>query len=198
MDKYDIDDLIKTIEFGSLKDVVLKLNDVNVSRLKGPGKTTLITYSAIFQRKEIFDYLMTVDKNINAVDESNKTALHHVCGEEFGDFSYYINKLVNSGASVESLDEDGQTPLFIACSNENLSSVKELIKLGADVHNRGELNCSPLVAPTSNEIVMLLVENGADVNSTDEDGDTALDIYANTELRQFLVAKGALSSKDLR
>jgi len=50
---------------------------------------------------------------------------------------------VEHGADVNKEDQDGETPLFKACSIGNEAIVKYLIKCGVDVNKRNRYNETP-------------------------------------------------------
>jgi hypothetical protein len=88
--------------------------------------------------------------------------------------------LIAAGAEVDkAMTDDGATPLYVACSRGQLEVVLALIAAGADVNSaRTDSGLTPLMSTTfgdttSLEVAQLLVCHGADLNTTDDDGDTA-------------------------
>jgi hypothetical protein len=69
--------------------------------------------------------------------------------------------LIDHGANINAQDDDGYTPLIVAC-------YKGLA-----------------------DIAQLLIEKGADVNAKDHEGLTALRLAENDDLKQLLQAHGA-------
>ena len=64
---------------------------------------------------------------------------------------------------------EGKTPLFYTCKQDNTDAVEYLILKGAKV-NKGT---NPLISVISNEnwvIAKILISNGIDINTKDEDG----------------------------
>lgn len=92
-----------------------------------------------------------------------------------------VLKLINEeGLDVNSKSSDGDTPLLIAVTNNNLDLVRMLLDAGADVNIRNESQESTLhvffhdgVLRNIN-ILRLLLKVGADPYAKDEGGDTAL------------------------
>ncbi len=96
--------------------------------------------------------------------------------------------LQNHGASVDPLDDNGHTPLHIACLTENATMVTFLLARNASVHIFSRQGATPLhLASKRNNasIIHLLVNSGADVNLPDiQDHDTPLHeaAYAGADL----------------
>ena len=76
---------------------------------------------------------------------------------------------LNSGAEVNSRNEDGRTPLHMAASNENPEVLTLLLDAGADVDARNVDGVTPLfyaIGTSENpEIVNVLLDAGADANA---------------------------------
>jgi ankyrin repeat protein len=81
--------------------------------------------------------------------------------------------------SIDCVDDDGNTPLFLAIKdNENTSLVKLFLKYGANVNhkNKENKNALRLAIDTVNvlSIIEEVIEYGADVNEVDEYGHSPL------------------------
>lgn len=126
---------------------------------------------------------------------------------QYGDLEY-VNALISQGADVNTSDEDGDTPLHLACDYGHVEIVKALIKTGADVNAKEwgggstPLHCA--VRAKSLEIVEVLLESGADVNAIEwiGEGCTPLHLAAFdklVEIAELLIKHGAdIESKDDR
>jgi ankyrin repeat protein len=80
-----------------------------------------------------------------------------------------IKLLINNGADVNAINNDGYTPLMVALSNNYDKDIIELlINNGADVNAINDYWNTPLIyALTSindKDIIQLLLDNGADNN----------------------------------
>ena len=85
-----------------------------------------------------------------------------------------ISRLIKDGAKVNSLDEYGVSPLAYAVALLHPELVEFLIDNGADVNLPNKDGQTPIFFATNFEIFELLVDAGADVNHQAPDGGTAL------------------------
>ncbi|WP_395052932.1 ankyrin repeat domain-containing protein [Flavobacterium sp.] len=99
------------------------------------------------------------------------------------------------------VNDEGYSPLVLACYRGNNEVAKFLIENGSDINGNSKMG-TPLMASIvkgNNEIAKLLIENKADVNSTDANGTTAL-IYAtnfkNYEIVSLLIKADADYNKE--
>eukprot|EP00903_Cladosiphon_okamuranus_P019236 g17689.t1 len=86
--------------------------------------------------------------------------------------------LLEKGADKDALDFDGRTPLAWAVDEGHLAVAETLLAAGADINRRGhEHSGSPLHDAASSghdEMVTLLLKEGAEKDATDEVGQTPL------------------------
>ncbi|KAK3338835.1 ankyrin repeat-containing domain protein [Neurospora tetraspora] len=104
-----------------------------------------------------------------------------------------IEKLVARGAALEARDCPGDTPLIAAVQNLNLPAVKALIKAGADIHATNSLGRNVLMQAidgpqmpmrssswvnigTLSRVLRELLNNGAKIDHTDNQGNTLLHV----------------------
>jgi ankyrin repeat protein len=92
--------------------------------------------------------------------------------------------LINYGADVNAQDETGKTPIFYASQNADLNITKLLLNNDANVKDNPEL-LNIAVFSECTETVEVLLEHGADVNTSDKRGRTALHFTALGEDREF-------------
>ena len=98
-------------------------------------------------------------------------------------------QVVTSIKEINYQDEDGNSPILVACANDNPFLVSLYIKLGADVNLRNENNESPLmhaIANNNEKLVKYLIEKGADINAQTNDGKSVLDFAMETENKQII------------
>ena len=93
--------------------------------------------------------------------------------------------------------------LLVAVYTDNISEVKEVLSLGADIEALNRIGNTPLMTAASFEqieMVRFLIEHGADVNLINCNGDTALMRACwngHTDTVQLLIEHGAdISLKD--
>lgn len=103
--------------------------------------------------------------------DSGCSALHNAADNHLS--SSVIEFLIKNGADIDAKDEDGNTPLMKLCSNMllELENARLLIKAGADISHKNDEEYSALGIICKHvgnaELVELLVEQGLDVNATE-------------------------------
>ncbi len=113
-----------------------------------------------------------------------------------------VERLIDEGADINSVNEEGQTLLHMAviCSRNDM--VELLIRKGADIDINAKDSYSrwtPLHAACANslyksEIALTLIRNGADINARAKDEITPLHEAArggNVDVVELLIARGA-------
>ncbi|CAG5088656.1 Similar to Ank2: Ankyrin-2 (Mus musculus) [Cotesia congregata] len=143
---------------------------------------TLITHSIIYKNVNVVKLLLEYDvitktshrfiKNIifyaSASDnlEIIELILENL-GKIFGKMSERIKSFVNNKYSQGCYS--GYTPLHMACRNKNLSCVEFFIQNGADDFAQASDGAQAIhvavIIPKNEEIIKLLLENGANVNA---------------------------------
>ncbi|GFP96849.1 ankyrin repeat domain-containing protein 50 [Phtheirospermum japonicum] len=110
-----------------------------------------------------------------------------------------LETLLEKGASINSRDHYGLTPLHVAAIKGNKDAVTKLVEFGADVDCRDAEGHTPLhlaVQGGSVEVVEILLVRGASVNARTKKGATPLYIARLMEyedITRLLVEKGAVS-----
>ncbi|KAH7308422.1 hypothetical protein B0I35DRAFT_380188, partial [Stachybotrys elegans] len=88
-----------------------------------------------------------------------------------------VGLLLSNGASTNSRNKNGSTPLSLASQNGHEAVVKTLLEGGADVNASDEDGWTSLMIASRNghrAVVEALIANGADVNASNKDGWTSL------------------------
>jgi ankyrin repeat protein len=88
-----------------------------------------------------------------------------------------VERLIASGAGLETLDSEGKTPLMNAVYYKHPGVTAFLLGKGADVNAKEPNGWSPLMLASmagDSEIVKMLIDAGADVNIKTNDGETPL------------------------
>jgi ankyrin repeat protein len=131
---------------------------------------------------ELREWMLT-QGTLTARDSDRKeTALHYAA--RLG-LDGYIGRMVQLGADTEALNEDWETPLFIAVQNDSVSTIRALLDAGASIHARNRLGNSVLHAAVRNSLntAETLIARGARINSQALDGKTALHRAVEESLR---------------
>ncbi len=133
------------------------------------------------------------DIDINAVNDMGVTALHMAV--ESANIRI-TEMLIKAGADIEERDNNGDTFLHMAARQKKIQLVHILVKNGIDVSAANKFGETPLICACkaneyqkpSSDIVSLLLEYGAEVDTLDAAGHTALH-YANAYGAPGIVAK---------
>ncbi|XP_067652901.1 ankyrin repeat domain-containing protein 50-like [Haliotis asinina] len=89
-----------------------------------------------------------------------------------------VKFLVDRGANVSLVNEEGDNILHLACAGGDLETVKLILSLKAvDINSRGDLSKTPVMVAAHgghSDVVEFLVDRGANVSLVDSDGDNVL------------------------
>lgn len=105
---------------------------------------------------------------------------------------------------IETLDENGHTGLMRAALLGDTTQVQMFLDLGGIINRKGGMKKTALLLACEQEepeVVRLLLQNGADVNVWDEDGNTPLHIatlYSSKETVELLLQNGAAWQVEIR
>jgi len=144
---------------------------------------TLLMQAAAVGREDIVDMLISLECDVNVVNEDGLSALFYAARD--GN-SIIIKKLIDSSISK---DYYGRTPLMFARSVE---AFRTLIKKFDINEKDGEGNTLlHYWVNEDREIFRFLLNNGAEPNITDNDGNTPLMFVDNYEQAVQLIEKGA-------
>eukprot|EP00607_Mallomonas_marina_P004181 CAMPEP_0182427716 /NCGR_PEP_ID=MMETSP1167-20130531/19007_1 /TAXON_ID=2988 /ORGANISM="Mallomonas Sp, Strain CCMP3275" /LENGTH=309 /DNA_ID=CAMNT_0024610155 /DNA_START=157 /DNA_END=1087 /DNA_ORIENTATION=+ len=139
-----------------------------------------------FEDLDLLAHALEVDpESIEIVEEASDhfSPLSMACRQPF---RAAVSYLISCGANINARDINEETPLFAAVAtdgadalftNADIEIVKILISEGADVNTQNKKLYTPLMLACRygrRDIALLLLENGARVEMTDNEGDTAL------------------------
>jgi ankyrin repeat protein len=108
-----------------------------------------------------------------------------------------VQLMLEKGANVAAVDEDGNDPLNLAAAKGHRSIVSMLWDKGADPRIKNKLGHPALLSAAMgghDEVIAVLLDRGADIETTDSDGNTTLmsavmDGYA--KIVELVLGKGA-------
>ncbi len=198
-DKYGVTALMhaRFLEIDTVRLLLEYGANVN-AKDKNNGETALMKICQGPSKIDLARMLLEYGADVNAKDKDGVTALMNECDYDKIDI---VRMLLENGADIDAKDKDGDTALMMAIYYSfDIDAVQILLENGANVNARNYNGLTPLMfAVTPNEIwvdeavtpnlieveievdednwhnlVALLVQNGADVNATDNDGLTPL------------------------
>ena len=146
--------------------------------------------------------------DINAKDNEGSTLLHEAAGAD-GDNVEIFQYLLKNGADINDTDSEGRTALHWSSVNGNKNITKFILdnkdkyNVNLDAKdNNGKTSIFKAMfndTPGRFEIVKLLIENGANLESKDLEGKTPLHyayIYGLPEIKALLEKNGAKDIPD--
>ncbi|WDQ16158.1 SMI1/KNR4 family protein [Rhodopirellula sp. P2] len=147
----------------------------------------------LIDRDDIAGLRQQLDNGLN-VDhrgELNKTLLMHAawkCRLEI------MKLLIERGASIDAADDDGHRPIFFAVFTHSPDALKMIVSHGGnpgDFNSDGQSVLMRAVDNPSYRCVEELLRLGADVNYKSPDGETALSVCWEEDVKPLLLQAGA-------
>lgn len=164
-----------------LLDAGARMDHINTWH--GPALSEAAWYGHVDMVKLLLD--RGCDPDIGSPDDAYGRALHRAAWQGHLDI---IKLLLDRGASLETVDNTRETPLFFAVKQDRLDAVALLLQRGAKVDARSEGRSTPLHAAAwqgHTRVAALLIEHGADVHAMSKHSGTALHIAANRGYRDL-------------
>lgn len=161
----------------------------NVSQ-EAKDNTTLLIKAVKSKNYEIIRYLLDNGAKIEAKDDLGFTAFQYLI-EPYNRNEPLIDLFLEKGADINAGDPSGKSMMFYAIEREHIQKVKQLHHKGASIDVYDNRGYRPRV--DDREIIVFIVENGANINALDNRHDSYLcaAVYKNDlELAHFLVDKG--------
>ena len=143
------------------------------------GETALIS-AAQRSHPTMVKLLLAAHASVNIKDKSGNTALMYAKSSDSGPDAEVFDALIAAGASLDSTNGFGETPLILAAAKMgNVAAVRKLLATDAKatVNARTKNGLTALIYAASysdSEIVAALLAAGAKVDETDDSGRTAL------------------------
>lgn len=186
-------------------------NDVDVNARDEAGETPLI-WAMDLRHKEIVAMLLQKSVDVNAVSVFGLSSLRIAAGQKDAELvkillerganpsmeslqagtcsdEAIVGLMLSHGADVNYLGKDGTLPLIgaIAQEEKGIPLIREFVKKGADVNISSRFG-TPLnlaVGGKKADMVRLLLDAGADMNSRNKRGDTAYK-SSSGEIREIM------------
>ncbi|KAL4970640.1 ankyrin repeat-containing domain protein [Aspergillus stella-maris] len=165
---------------------VLKLlleRGANIESRDREGRTPLQT-AVIAGHEEVVQVLAQNGANIESRDHADWGYTPLQAAVDAG-HEAVVQVLAQQGATLEARDEYGSTALSIAVQGNRMCTGL-LLKLGADVNSRDLWEQGPLFHAQTSEDVDLLLDNGAELEATNNKGHTPL-AYAVSQGRDLMM-----------
>lgn len=114
-----------------------------------------------------------------------------------------VRVLLEGGADANTTDGEGVNALQVAAFDGYAGVARLLIQHGAEVDRVDAYGCTALYLAVGNsdvdveEIVEVLLANGADPRAKADDGSTPIDIAATTRIRELLIKSGRRSKESV-
>lgn len=187
-------------------------NGADINVVNKDGNTPLIN-ALLTGKKEVFEYFKEIypkenitklfydlafqqeAKNSYMIQNMVEKAIYNLIGDnvDWKEFNSKENKdkvyNINIESDIGYVDEDGNTPLLVACANDLPFLVSLLYRFGADVNkpnNNGEYPIMHALGTENYKLVEFLVNHGADVSVRTQDGENLIDLAKNLENKQIL------------
>ena len=163
----------------------------NNSNDKSPVDLTLLEKSAENSAKITEMLIGKADKNIINDSLEGKTPLIIAVGNSYIDTAKI---LIENGANINAVDFEGWSALSYAVNNGDIEIAKLLLENKAKIKDELLIAIKSPIVESSINIMKLLIDNKANINYTDENGFTPLNITIESgdmELTKFLITNGA-------
>lgn len=154
-------DTVERLARSTLRSVAKEGGSPAAASAEHPSRTTIQS-------------LLAAATDLNLAQADGMTALHWAV---YADELDLARQLIERGASADSKNRYGVTPLSLACTNGNAKLVELLLKAGADPKSSlkgGETVLMTAARTGDIACVRLLLDGGAPINATDDKGQTAL------------------------
>lgn len=131
------------------------------------------------------------DLDVNCAHESGECAIYLASMVEGDALSFLLER----GANPDLISPHGDTALCEASKNGFTENMKLLLRYGANIEHQGRRGWTPLllaIEARQNDAVQLLLDRGADISTTLDDGAGALHLAVNIDatILGLLIARG--------
>jgi len=154
---------------------------------------TPLHFAAAAGQKEIAEFLLSKDADVNLLNTQNQSALLYAA--YFGS-AKILEMLAARGARLNEPDILGRTPLHYAARQHNLEALMSLIANKAELDAKDSIGETPLYFAIRwgyDDVARILIDAGADLNIATSDGKSYLhmaSIKGYTAVADLLVSRG--------
>ena len=186
--------MIMAVENGDLEEVKVRVamgERVNVKD-KGYGGNSPLHVAVEHGNYEIAEFLLNSGAKINSKNTEKQTPLMMLDDDATPEL---VNLLLRHSAKINLVDKQGDTALMIASEYAKPEVLQILISAGANVNAVNKQGRTALMLAADNgdlENVKFLLGAGANAQTVDKEGETALSATSNEEVKQMLLAYGAI------
>lgn len=196
MEKYDLDLVKQYVEVGA---------DVNYADPKDKG--TVFHYATGYTQhsgqRDVVEYMLEQGADVKVLDQNGETPLFAAVATND---PVLVQMLIDAGAEVNATDQRGRTALHLAVRPANDEAIDgnttygTLLAAGAKHDVRDDTGETPIFTAVTGYMGNLnalkeMVKAGADINLSNEDGNTPLHYSSSddSQIKQvsYLVSKGA-------
>ena len=125
------------------QEIIEKISTLSDCDLKDGMGRTLLMYAAIYKRAAIVTLLIHKAVNVNIKDNNAFTALHFAV--QSGD-PLIVRMLLEAGAETNAQNRFGNNPIMLGDNLTPICIFEDLLKHGADPHQRNNFGVSAIDA----------------------------------------------------
>jgi ankyrin repeat protein len=166
--------IINAIDESNIRDLETLINDAN-KNIKGKHNLTLVFYSFLKNKKDIFSFFLNKGVDVNQPFEKSEGDTTHIINIAAKlDDDFYFDKLVGI-AKLEVKDERGLYPIHDAIMVNNNKRVLQMLEMGANINIQDKNGKTPvymLCALNYFEFAFMLIEKGANPKIPNNTGST--------------------------
>jgi len=193
--------LVESSKADAKEMIIFLLNKgADINSTNDAGDTPLnVAYDN--DKKELFTLLIEKGADLNKKDKWGNTISHKLVESTDKDALEMMELVLGKGANANVTNEMGHSPSSIAYDNANMPMLTLLIQRGVGVKDKDKYSEETLLHKIAKkprkdalEIIELLLQAGADINSKTHIGETPLMVAfteSNREIFDFLLEKGA-------
>jgi hypothetical protein len=186
--------LVRAVENDNLDEVKagVGMGERVNAKDKGYGNNSPLHVAVENGNLEIAEFLISYGAKTNSKNAEKRTTLMMLDEDATPEL---VNLLLSHGAKVNLADRQGNTALIFAAEYASNDVVQVLISAGANinaVNKQGETALMRAAENDSLEIVKTLLGAGANAQSISKEGETALSMTNSEEVKQYLIAYGAI------